>query len=141
MKLLTKDTDYAVRALLCLAKKKKSGDEWLSSSEISKEERIPLQYLRRILQILKNEGYIESKEGVSGGLRLVKSPEKVKVADLIRLFHGEIEIFNCMFRKKACHNRNKCFLRKRVLKIEKIVEDEFGNITLKVLLDDMGVRV
>ena len=59
MKLLTKNTDYAVRALLHLARRKK---EFVSSREISREEKIPLHYLRRILQKLKEEKLVSARE-------------------------------------------------------------------------------
>jgi Rrf2 family cysteine metabolism transcriptional repressor len=138
MKLLTKDTDYAIRALLYLATRKKG--EWVSSTEISTEDKIPLSYLRRILQVLKKEKYVDSKEGASGGLKLNKKPEKIEVIELIKLFQGELQLFDCMFRKKTCHNKNKCVLRKRVLGIEKIVIQEFTGISLRTLLNDMGVK-
>ena len=69
MKLLTKNTDYAIRALLILAMRK---DEFISSREIAEKEQIPLLFLRRILQALLKSKIIESKEGVSGGAEASK---------------------------------------------------------------------
>ena len=137
MKLLTKDTDYAIRALLYLARNK---DKWVSSTEISKADKIPLSYLRRILQVLKKNKYLKSKEGVGGGLKLDKKPKDIGVIDLINLLQGEVKVFDCMFRKKICHNKNKCVLRKRILGIENKVIQEFKGITLGSLLNDMGVK-
>ena len=59
MKLLTKETDYAVRALVYLAANR---DRFVSSREISKEEEIPLPYLRRILQKLREEKIVRTVE-------------------------------------------------------------------------------
>ena len=53
MKLFTKHTDYAIRALLELAGSK---DEFLSARQIAKQQRIPYQFLRQILQgLIKNK--------------------------------------------------------------------------------------
>lgn len=60
MKVLTKNTDYAVRALISLGMK--SGG-WTSARAIADEQTIPYQFLRRILQELIRNGLVESKEG------------------------------------------------------------------------------
>ena len=134
MKLLTKNTDYAVRALIYLTR---SGDRFVSSREISREDRIPLQYLRRILQILKKEGLVETREGVGGGARLRIAPEKIGVTRLINIFQGKIELAECMFRKQLCHNRQKCVLRKKLQFIEEKVDQELEEITVGSLVRDI----
>ena len=66
--------------------------------------------------------------------------ELVVNSSRIKLFQGDVELFDCMFRKKICHNKNKCVLRKRVLGIEEIVIREFKGMTLQTLLNDMGEK-
>jgi len=135
MKLLTKHTDYAVRALLHLAMA--GGETYHSSSEIARAQGIPLNFLRGILNRLIAAGWLVSKEGVAGGVKLKVSPESISVASLIRLFQGEVEISNCMFRRQLCANRSQCVLRKRLLNIEKTLASEFDGITIKTLMDDL----
>ena len=135
MKLLTKETDYATRALLSLAK------EYISlknAKVIAEEENIPYRFLRRILQKLKKEKYIEAKKGLNGGIRLIRDPAEINVKDLIELFQGEIELSSCMFRKKLCGNRKTCVLRKRIKSIEEDVVKGFENITIHDLLKESG---
>ena len=133
MRLITKNTDYALRALINLAKNK---NEFVSSSTIAKKEGIPLAYLRRILQILINEGIITSKEGVDGGVKLVKDPRSIQVSDIIRIFQGEIELSECLFRRKICPQRSGCPLRSRIKKIEDKLKREFESISVAGLLKD-----
>jgi Rrf2 family protein len=137
MKLLTKETDYAARAVMNLAKQ---ADGFLSSRDISAQENIPLHFLRRILQALIKAGYVESKEGVTGGVRLKAKPGDIKIADLIRLFQGDIELAECMFKKRICSNRKTCVLRKRIKRIESMVTREFEGITVQDLLQDLEVQ-
>lgn len=135
MKLLTKETDYAIRALLSLAK------EYISlknAKVIAEEENIPYRFLRKILQKLKEEKYIETKKGLNGGIRLVRDPAKMNIRDLIELFQGRIELSSCMFRKKLCDNRRTCVLRKKIKSVEEDVIREFESITIYDLLRESG---
>jgi Rrf2 family protein len=130
MKLLTKDTDYAIRALLVLAGNQK---EYISAREISETEKIPYSFMRKILLKLYKSGYVDSKEGGKGGFKLKKKPSKISAIDLIRLFQGNIQFSECMFRKKLCHKRSDCVLRQNIREIEGLVEDKFRGITIESL--------
>ena len=133
MQLLTKQTDYAVRALLNLAT---DPDNYKTADAISAEEKIPYQFLRRILQKLRQESLISTKEGKNGGVRIIKDSEKITLNEIIELFQGRIELSSCMFRKKLCSNRQACILRKKIKSIEKKVVSEFNDITISGLLKE-----
>ncbi|MCM8758645.1 MAG: Rrf2 family transcriptional regulator [Candidatus Omnitrophica bacterium] len=132
MKIITKNTDYAIRALCAIAK----DNIIISASKIAKKEKIPLPYLHRVLNKLKKEKIIESKEGKNGGVKLVKEPSDIKVSDMVRLFQGEIQISQCIFRKNLCPNRKKCLLRKKLKKIENSLIKELDKITIETLTKD-----
>jgi Rrf2 family protein len=136
MKLITKETDYALRALLNLARE----GGYLSSRKIAEREGIPLHFLRRILQGLIKAGVIESKEGARGGVRLKAKPEDIRLTDIIRIFQGRIQFSECIFRKKICTNHATCVIRKRIESIESKVTDELGNTTISDLLQDQEIR-
>lgn len=130
MNLLTKNTDYAIRALLELTKDK---GKYLSVREISQRQKIPYQFLRGLMQKLIKHGFINSKEGVNGGFKLSEDPEVIKVIDIVKIFQGDLQLLNCMFRKEICHNRKTCILRKELKRIEKIIYREFENVSIKSL--------
>ncbi|MFC1643707.1 RrF2 family transcriptional regulator [Candidatus Omnitrophota bacterium] len=134
MKLLTKNTDYAIRALLVLAG---NPNTYISARDIAKQQKIPYQYLRKILQEVINKSLVESKEGGKGGFKIKIPPAGIKVVDLINIFQGDIQFSECMFRKKICHNRATCVLRKNMQKIESLVIKEFRGITIGSLLKEM----
>ena len=134
MKLLTKNTDYAVRALLVLGANEGT---YVSAREIANAQHMPYQYLRRILNVLIKERLVESREGGRGGVRLVKDPADMHLTDIMRVFQGRIQISECMFRKKVCANRPKCPLRKRLQKAEDKLIKEFEGITIRTLLNDL----
>ena len=134
MKLLTKESDYAIRALLLLARRQ---DQTLSSKSIADAEKIPLQFLRRILQTLKKAGILSAKEGMNGGVSLARQPCSISLGMIITLFQGNIQFTECLFRKKLCHNRANCVLRHRIMAIEQKVADEFSTISIGTLLEDL----
>ena len=127
MNLLTKNTDYAIRALLELTA---DSGKLLSAREISQRQKIPYQFLRGIMQKLIKHEFISSKEGVNGGFKISKKPEDIKVIDIVRIFQGDLQLINCMFRKEICHNRKTCVLRKELKRIEKIICREFEDISI-----------
>ncbi len=134
MQLLTKHTDYALRALIMLAD---HPDTFLSARRIADEQEIPYQFLRGLLQELARDGMILSREGAYGGVKLNRDPESISVREVIELFQGRVELSECMFRKQLCSNRSKCVLRHQILRIEGIVSREFDRVTIASLLDDL----
>lgn len=134
MKVLSKETDYAVRALIFLGMK---SDGWTSARVISDEQTIPYHFLRRILQELIRSGLVESREGAGGGVKLATAPELIAVAEVIEIFQGKVQLSECMFRKQLCSNRANCVLRHEILRIEQMVSQEFSHITIGKLIDDL----
>ena len=90
--------------------------------------------MRRILSELIKHNLTEAREGAGGGFKLCKNPDGIKVTDIIKIFQGNIQLSECMFRKKLCDNRKTCVLRKEINRIEKLVTKEFANITIGTLL-------
>jgi len=131
VKLLTRETDYAIRALLLLAGE---GERFVSSREIASERDIPLSYLRSVLQRLRSEKMIECREGTRGGARLLSSPATITLLHLIEIFQGGLVMTGCLLSKKLCKDREACPLRQRLLKIEKKVAKELEEITLADLM-------
>jgi Rrf2 family transcriptional regulator, cysteine metabolism repressor len=134
MQLLNKNTDYAVRALIYLAQNKAN---FCSSRDIARYLKLPLPFVRRILQELRKKDYLNTKEGVGGGVQLIKAANEISIRSIIEIFQGDIQISACMFRKKLCPNRNACVLRDRILKIENKIVAEFEMITVQTLIDDL----
>jgi Rrf2 family protein len=71
MKLINRDTDYAVKALLYITKKK---PERISVSELVNVLDIPKPFLRKTLQTLNREGVLNSSKGKVGGFGLALRP-------------------------------------------------------------------
>jgi len=131
MKLITRDTDYAVRALSYIAKSKK---ELVSVEELVKKTRIPRPFLRKILQILNKKKILQSFKGKGGGFKLAILPANIYLFELIKIFQGPFNINKCTFKQRICPDMKTCPLRKKVTQIEKNVLSELKSITIGSLI-------
>jgi Rrf2 family protein len=93
MRQLSKRTQYSLRAMYALARGYGKGPVLIST--LADEEAIPKKFLEQILLALKSSGLVESKKGKGGGYSLVRSPEKITVADVIRLMEGPLAPLPC----------------------------------------------
>ena len=132
MKLVTRNVDYAVRALCYMAAKQNGV---VSVSELVGKLNIPRPFLRKILQILNNKGILNSQKGKGGGFNLSIVPQKIYLADIIEVFHGPLKLNECFLRKNICSNVSTCILKKKVEAIEGRITRELKSITIDSLLD------
>ncbi len=87
MRLSTK-SEYACLALIDLTENYNHG--LIKIRDICQRKDIPQKYLEQILLILKRGGFLRSKRGVDGGYRLAIPPDKISIAQIIRLMDGPI---------------------------------------------------
>ena len=135
MKLITRDSDYAVRALCFIARQKK---EIISVAELVKELEIPRPFLRKILQLLNKKRLLKSYKGRDGGFELVLSAKRILLLDLIKIFQGPLKLNECIFKKAPCPNVKVCKLKKKMDNIQRYVISELQTITLASLLKRGG---
>ena len=130
MKLITRDTDYAVRALnyiVCNEGRK------ISITELVRELETPKPFLRKILQLLSINGILKSYKGKNGGFELAREPDKIFLLDLMQVFQGPFRISECIFKKNTCPNQQDCLLKTELDSIEKMVLEKISAINLKSL--------
>ncbi|MDD2927612.1 MAG: Rrf2 family transcriptional regulator [Candidatus Omnitrophica bacterium] len=132
MKLITRSTDYALRALCFIAKYK---GKIVSVSELALKLRVPQPFLRKILQALNGKGILTSLKGQGGGFTLAKEPAKIFITDIMRIFQGTLRLNECFLQKLACPHKKTCLLRKKITGIERYVLRELNSITLESLLE------
>lgn len=128
--MLSKKAKYAIKALMFLAKNRDQPP--LPVSKIAELEKIPKKSLDLVFQELRNNGYLFSKKGTTGGYVLSKLPEEIFLVGVVRLMDGPIARVSCAsayhYRScEECHDEATCSIRRVYLKIR---EEE-----LKILSD------
>ena len=81
-------SEYALLALVYLARHQNG--RYISVQTIAAAQEIPPKFLEQILLTLRLARYLLSSKGKHGGFRLAKSPDKIHLAEIIRLFDGAL---------------------------------------------------
>lgn len=131
MKLITRNTDYAVRALRFIAGKK---GRVVPVPELVGKLKIPRPFLRKILQRLNREGILKSRKGLGGGFCLARPADRIYLSELIKILQGPVKLNECIFKKKICPDQKKCPLRKKISEVENTAVRKLQAITLAELL-------
>jgi len=131
MKLITRNTDYAVRALCCIAEQEKN---IVSTDQMVQNLQMPRSFLRKILQILNKKGLLNSYKGKGGGFTLALPPEKISLIDVMKIFQGPIRLNECKFKKSDCPYTSNCLLKKEIDGIEKEVMVKLKAITIASII-------
>ncbi|TCS83127.1 RrF2 family transcriptional regulator [Tepidibacillus fermentans] len=85
---------YGLRAMVYLAKPK--NNQPIPLRQIAADEKIPEAFLEQIFVDLRKAGLVKSVRGPKGGYRLVDSPEKIVVGNIVRVLEGTMNIVDCM---------------------------------------------
>jgi Rrf2 family protein len=128
MRLITRHTDYAVRALGYMMR---SPDRQATADELVRELRIPRPFMRKLLQELTKHRVLRSRKGAGGGFELARDPEKIRFSEVIEIFQGPLVLNHCTFRKKPCPNKSVCAMRRRIGHIEEMVVNQLKATMLK----------
>lgn len=108
---INRQTDYAVRVLLALAKR---GEETrLASAVIQKEMQIPPSFMGRIVAQLAQAGLVTTFTGREGGLQLPRPASEISLKDVVEAFEGPLLISECMQTKdeQDCPFETNCPVR------------------------------
>ncbi|HEY1020211.1 MAG TPA: Rrf2 family transcriptional regulator [Sediminibacterium sp.] len=112
--MLSKKTQYALKALTYMAERKKDGPVLIA--EIAKKKKIPLKFLENILLELKKAGMLDSKKGKGGGYFFKTDPAEIPLAQVMRLIEGPIALLPCVslnfYQKCKDCDEKKCGLNK-----------------------------
>ncbi|WP_051360605.1 Rrf2 family transcriptional regulator [Desulfuromonas sp. TF] len=103
---ITRATEYAIRALLYLAKQPRG--EIVFKKDICKSQDITPAFLTKILQPLIKEGIVASQRGVGGGFYLAKDPGEVSLLDVVRAEEGPLSLNQCLVEAGSCERSVFC---------------------------------
>lgn len=131
MKLITRDTDYALRALCFMGRDNK---KIISVVNLVKALKIPRPFLRKIMQVLNKNKVLKSYKGKGGGFLLAKPAQKIFLLDLMEVFQGRLCLNECFFKKMKCPNIKICPLKRKISRIERYVIRELRPVSLASLL-------
>jgi Rrf2 family protein len=133
MEVIKRDTDYAFRAMVHLARKH---PHIVSAGELAESQCIPAAFLQKLLQKLSHAGLVQSHRGIRGGFRLAREPRDVTAEDIVEAVQGEITMNRCLLENAECDNSGACSVQKRLLGIQQDLKKSLQAVTLQELAGD-----
>ena len=106
---ITRQADYAVRAMLHLARMGNS--ERAATSAIAKEQNIPPSFLAKIISQLSIAGLLHTSRGARGGVTLAREPKNITLLEVIEAIDGPIQLNECVQGKGVCTFEDNCPVR------------------------------
>jgi len=126
---VSRKVDYALRAVIHLADAE-AAERICSVGEISSKERIPRQFLEKIVQELIHKGLVRSRRGPRGGYVLARPADKVTFRDVIEAVEGPIALNNCTGDHADCSLIGACGMERIWREGQRRVMDLFESTTI-----------
>jgi Rrf2 family protein len=103
--------------------------------DIAKREEISLLYLEHLVTPLIAAGLIRSTRGARGGVSLVKSPQEIKISEVVELLEGSIAPVDCVDDPKACSRSDLCVTRDIWVELKEAMDGVLESKTLHDLVE------
>lgn len=131
--MISKKAKYAFKALRRLAETYGQGPVMISW--LSDQEQIPKKFLESILLDLRNHGILQSQKGKGGGYMLRVDPERINLAQILRVIDGPIAPTPCVsknfyVRCDDCDDEETCKIRPIMVRVRDANLAVYENISL-----------
>ncbi len=105
---ITRQADYAVRAVLYLARQ---NDDRVATSTIAEEQKIPPSFLAKIISQLSIAGLLHTSRGARGGVTLARASKDITMLEVVEAIDGPIQLNECVDNAGACSFTSDCPMR------------------------------
>jgi Rrf2 family protein len=139
---INRQTDYAIRVILALAKESKGAR--LSSSDIQQKMLIPQTLMPRIVAQLAHAELVNTFPGREGGLMLPRPASQITLKDVVEAFEGPILLSECMQVKGEddCPFQANCPVRTKWGRVQVAMLREMAAITFEDLAQEaLGIPI
>ena len=128
---LTRHTDFALRVLIYLAV---NPGRLSRISEIAEAYQVSRHHLVKVVHQLGRTGHVKTFQGKSGGIRLGRPADEIRIGDVVRDMEQNLEIINCV--APACAIMPDCRLKDVLM----TARDAFMATLDKVTLEDLTTK-
>lgn len=129
--MLSKTTEYALRAVLYLAK---AGDNNTTAQSIAAATIVPEGYMSKVLNTLTRAGVITSRRGPTGGFSLAIDPEKLTMLEVVEAVEPLPRIKTCPL-DIAEHDGALCPLHAVLAELVDGIDEKLRSTTIGDLLN------
>ena len=116
------------------------GEEPILLKDIAQRQQISLSYLEHLVTPLINGGLIHSTRGARGGVSLAKSPQEIKLSEVIELLEGSLAPVECVNNPELCSRSELCVTRDVWSELKKAMNGVLESTTLQDLVERHKVK-
>jgi Rrf2 family protein len=96
---LTRRADYAVRAMLALAREP---ERIQSGKHLARATGIPVAFVSQVMSDLSQAGLVEARVGRAGGYRLMRPVAEISMLSVVEAVEGDTRRRKCVLRNTPC---------------------------------------
>jgi Rrf2 family protein len=127
--MLSKTAEYALRAVVCLARDCEHSE---SADRLAELTKVPRRYLNKVLQDLARTQLVISRSGPGGGYSLARSADQITILDVINAVSPLERIRHCPLGLPS--HTTLCPLHRELDKAYAATEEAFGKVSIGKLL-------
>ncbi|MGA2915239.1 MAG: Rrf2 family transcriptional regulator [Sedimentisphaerales bacterium] len=128
MDVIRRNTDYAMRLAAVLTQN--YGKQPISARRLAETCDVSYELACKLLQKLSSAKLVKSSMGANGGFELARKPEKFSLYQVVSAVQGDVCLNRCVPQAKKCPNGQRCKTRKKLIALQRYIEEYFKNITL-----------
>ena len=130
---ITKQADYALRAMLYLARLEPN--QRAATNRIAEHQNIPPSFLAKIVSQLSIAGLINTSRGARGGVSLARKPADISLLDVVVAIDGPITLNECVVDQEICAFGNNCPIHEVWCEAQNELVRKLGASTFDKLLE------
>jgi len=131
---INRRTDYAVRVMLCLAKR--TFGTRLPTQSIQDEMQIPRAFLQRIIADLSKAELIQTYPGPNGGVQMGRPAHHVNLRHIWEAIEGPFLISECIEKPQDCPLNTACPVCSHWTRLQCLITRELDSVHLDQLAEE-----
>lgn len=124
---LTRRGDYAVRAMLALAR---PGAHQLTAAALASATGIPGGYVPQVMGDLVRAELVANRRGRSGGYRLARPAAQVSLLEIVEAVEGDGRRKTCVLRGGPCRRDGACDVHDAFFRAQEAVFGTLAGVSL-----------
>ncbi|CTQ44877.1 RrF2 family transcriptional regulator [Roseibium aggregatum] len=128
---LSQASDFALRILMATGQ----SDDPQTVDKLSRQLGLAKSHVMKIVAHLAKGGYLETTRGRGGGIRLAKTPDMIRLGDVVRLIEPDLGVVACLKPEPTvCAFLPRCALKGAMARASEAFLESLNTETLSSIL-------
>lgn len=128
---LSQASDFALRILMATGQ----SDDPQTVDKLSRQLGLAKSHVMKIVAHLAKGGYLETTRGRGGGIRLAKTPDMIRLGDVVRLIEPDLGVVACLKPEPTvCAFLPRCALKSAMARASEAFLESLNTETLASIL-------